>query len=172
MVVTSKPCSTTCPRLVGQDGARQNTQTRTSKRIVQQIESLVCTIYVWLNICANRERGKNHHCFRELRCYGDSSEMWITSYLKLYLTSSKALSNAAEDAYLLLLLPEQQELCASSPWCLLGKGGRAALGTHTGSWQQDQPFSRQEAFLGVSEGFLHAAPRPLASGCDRQQMTS
>lgn len=44
MVVTSKPCSTTCPRLVGQDGARQNTQTTTGKRIVQQIESLICTI--------------------------------------------------------------------------------------------------------------------------------
>lgn len=64
---------------------------------------------------------------------------------------------------LIFLLPEQQELCASSPWCLPGTGGRAGLGTHTGSWKQDQPFSRQGAFLSISEGFLHAAPRSPGS---------
>lgn len=51
MVLTSKLCSTTCPRLVVQVGERQNTQTITRKRIVQQIESLVCTNYVTQHLC-------------------------------------------------------------------------------------------------------------------------
>lgn len=77
----------------------------------------------------------------------------------------RPLSDADEDAYRLLLLPEQQELCASSPWCLLGAGGRAGLGTHTGSWIS--PSQDRELFLVWLRGFLHAAPRP-----PWQQMTS